>query len=397
MKVGVFVFAVCTLAAMPAVAQSEWLQPGDLTDFSVWNSADFLAHWPARGKEVGGPGITRVVLAQPGALLGLPIHSAGARFVRGEIDSLSIVFLDAGDFFGFQGTNLHGMSPQVGRKTFDETFARDKAALLSGLQAMSGRPPTPFEPGEHGAFRAKALLFHAGNVWPRVLAVDHQLLMVDFFRSEKAARSLKSGALPPAPVMDPRAPRDTAGDKEVDGIPMVVQGNRGYCGVATLAMIGQYAGLQPGVEEYAALSGYQYGETKSPDIRDLCARVAQEAGLHSAREERFDFDRARISIDEGLPVLAFRRWSPQRDYLQTLYTGRMTRGEAGAALPEPNMEDRKSWPGKDAPAHASIVVGYNLPRREVIFTESWGEQTRNRRMRTEELEATSYYAVYFTR
>jgi hypothetical protein len=33
----------------------------------------------------------------------------------------------------------------------------------------------------------------------------------------------------------------------------------------------------------------------------------------------------------------------------------------------------------------------------VIFTESWGEQTRARRMRAEELEGTSYYAVYFTR
>jgi hypothetical protein len=61
------------------------------------------------------------------------------------------------------------------------------------------------------------------------------------------------------------------------------------------------------------------------------------------------------------------------------------------------MEDRHGWPGKDAPAHASVVHGYNLQKHEVIFSESWGEPTRGRRMRAEELEGTSYYAVYFTR
>jgi len=45
-------------------------------------------------------------------------------------------------------------------------------------------------------------------------------------------------------------------------------------------------------------------------------------------------------------------------------------------------------------AHASIVNGYNAQRREVIFTESWSELARNRRMRFEELERTSYLAYY---
>jgi hypothetical protein len=41
-----------------------------------------------------------------------------------------------------------------------------------------------------------------------------------------------------------------------------------------------------------------------------------------------------------------------------------------------------------------VVNGYNAVRREVIFTESWGESARNRRMRIEELEGTSYLAYY---
>ena len=46
----------------------------------------------------------------------------------------------------------------------------------------------------------------------------------------------------------------------------------------------------------------------------------------------------------------------------------------------------------------SKTLTEGIPRaREVVFTESWGQQARNRRMRYEEMEATSYYAVYFSR
>jgi hypothetical protein len=40
------------------------------------------------------------------------------------------------------------------------------------------------------------------------------------------------------------------------------------------------------------------------------------------------------------------------------------------------------------------VNGYNQARGEVIFTESWDERVRNRRMRAEEMEGTSYLSCY---
>ena len=57
--------------------------------------------------------------------------------------------------------------------------------------------------------------------------------------------------------------------------------------------------------------------------------------------------------------------------------------------------ERATWPGDDAPNHASVVTGFNAERGEVVFVESWGEHTRGRRMRFEELEATSYMAFYY--
>lgn len=379
-----------------ASAQQTWAVANDLIDSSVWSAQEFQALW-RHDREEKPFALTRGYLLNPPWLAGIPVQAATARFLGGEVDSLSVVILDAGEYFGFAGANVRGMSAEQARKAFDEEFARYKSRLLVALESMAAKAPVEFQPGERRAFHSKALLFRHGNVWSRVMAVDHQLLMIDFFRSESAARSLKSSALPPSPATNPLSTHDSEGDHVITGIPMVHQGNRGYCGVATLAMIGQFLGLQPGAEEYAALAGFQYGETKSPDIRELCSRVAQEAGVRATRAERFDFNRARASIDLGLPVLTFRRWSAERDYVHTLYSGRLARGETGASLPAPTMEDRHAWPGKDAPAHASVVHGYNLQKREVIFSESWGEPTRGRRMRAEELEGTSYYAVYFTR
>ena len=68
--------------------------------------------------------------------------------------------------------------------------------------------------------------------------------------------------------------------------------------------------------------------------------------------------------------------------------------DPAVTLPKPDLKDRKSWPTRDSYAHSSLVTGYNLARRELIFTESWGERTRNRRMRIEEMEGTAYLTYY---
>jgi hypothetical protein len=59
-------------------------------------------------------------------------------------------------------------------------------------------------------------------------------------------------------------------------------------------------------------------------------------------------------------------------------------------MPIPANLATLQWSG-----HASIINGYNKARDEVIFTESWGENMRNRRMRFEELQATASKLFYF--
>ena len=112
--------------------------------------------------------------------------------------------------------------------------------------------------------------------------------------------------------------------------------------------------------------------------------------LHSTK---FEFQKAQQTIDAGFPVVVFRRWSQERDFLHTAFARRFANDPA-VELPRPDATDQKSWPGKEGYAHASLINGYNAKRREIIFTESWNEAARDRRMRAEEMEATAYLAYY---
>ena len=85
--------------------------------------------------------LTRGHLLNPPWFAGIPVQAGTARFLGGEIDSLSVVILDAGEYFGFAGANVRGMSPEQARKAFDEEFARYKSRLLMALESMAAKAP----------------------------------------------------------------------------------------------------------------------------------------------------------------------------------------------------------------------------------------------------------------
>ncbi|MBP7948381.1 MAG: hypothetical protein KA004_01910 [Verrucomicrobiales bacterium] len=392
-----FVGLLGSTAALSAPADT----PEFLTNAAAWKHPDFTAALTAPEAAADGP-VLRHFWKSPPAIFGVQPHSASARIAHGAIDSLSFAIFDAGTYFGFQNQNITGPVETAHRK-FDAEFHRRLESVRSGLLTASGGREKKFTLGEKNGLTWPARLYACEGTALRLIAVEQQLILLDVFPTVPEALSVRC-----APWLEMRRRRGEefrawlktdglpcAGDREIRGIPMLPQGNRGYCGAAILAMTAHYLGLQTGTEELAVLADFRYGATTSPDIRNLSSQIARAAGVTARRSGKFDYALAKTSIDAGMPVVVFRRWAAERDYLHTLHSNRLKEGGAPARLPEPGMEDRKTWPGKNAPAHASIVHGYNDQRREVIFTESWAVAARSRRMRVEELEATSYYAVYF--
>lgn len=368
---------------------------------AMWRLPDFAKLWSHDAADATAA-VSRGMLGEPVEVFGMRPASITARFVAdGQLHSVCIVALDAGAFFGFGNSNLpRGESFEAAKTRFDKTFSERKQQVVSGLQKLGTQSFGEVNLGERSGLKLKAQLWKGGGTFARVLSYEHQLLQLDFFRTEAEARSLMaaSASRPDKGRVTalPASPSNTTAEHRITGIPMIPQGNRGYCGVAILAMIGAHFGLTAGAEELAAANGFSYGMETNPDIREMFSMIAKEAGVKAQRSPKFDVNAMKRSVDAGMPLVVFRRWAQERDYIHSVYAAQLARGLT-AELPQPGMEDRKSWPGKDAPAHASIINGYRDDKREVVFTESWGQQARNRRMRYEEIEATSYYAVYFSR
>ena len=95
-------------------------------------------------------------------------------------------------------------------------------------------------------------------------------------------------------------------------------------------------------------------------------------------------------IDKGQPIIVSRYFTRDRDAFHTQYARSFKSSRDKNFEAPKELNDRKLWPSPRLHgSHASVIVGYNQARDEVIFTESWGSSARERRMTVKELKATS--------
>jgi len=323
----------------------------------------------------------------------------------GRVESITINYLDAGAYFGFkpQGSAAEGGVPlKEKQRQFKQIYKDlDKDLRVSLAKTCDDRGEVR-QVGRSAFLRGAFLDFPFEDFVIRYAANENHSINVRIIRKD----ALRDDYLDPALEEMPDKKREAAilakvtrspdGDVAIDGVPVFAQGPRPYCAISALGMVTHHLGLRLSVEDLAAGARLKNtGSAAGSKMIELYSAAAQEAGLKVMRAGSFDFERARRAIDEGFPVIVWRRYDAERDRLHTRFALADRTGRAAPVLPEPDDADRATWPGEDAPAHASIVTGYNAERNEVIFMESWGEHTRGRRMRAEELEGTGYMAFYF--
>ncbi|EDY18902.1 hypothetical protein CfE428DRAFT_3560 [Chthoniobacter flavus Ellin428] len=366
-----------------------------LTKSATWTSPEFLALWsrPPSGQ-------TRVCLRYKGnpQIFGVQPEAIQGWFDNGKLTSITITFLDSGAWFGYVPDAEARTVAQTKGPTFITLYKQVSMAVAQGLEQLAGNKGKEVTIGL-GLLKHPARVFHQGDLASRLTLDQDQLVKVSIFPNEEIAaqllsperRALKRDQAAKAFVGEVHALPD--GDRLIETVPVIPQGDRAYCGVSTLAMVMRYLGVGLDTEDYAAAAGIHFGSTVRSKIKETYDAAGETAELHLPKTTKFDFMKAKQSLDAGLPVIVFRRWSQERDYLHTTFARNFAANPA-LELPKPDLNDQKLWPTKDGFAHASVVNGYNEKRREVIFSESWGENVRNRRMRVEELEGTSYLAYY---
>jgi hypothetical protein len=377
-------------------AAPDFPAPDALKSGALWDAPDFLAGWRTQDS-----GIYEEHRVHPGRcqVFGHRAQSVTGLFEGGRLASITIVVLDAGAWFGFVPDSEAKKVAATKGPQFAAVYKQTVADVERGLAALAGAPGRRVPFIDKGVLKHDVLVFRTGDLWTRLTTRDNHLVKLTVTRAEADAVS-PLGALRRTAKKEEQARQFASrvrtaenGDRLLEGVPIFLQGDRAYCGVATLAMAMQFLGLRLDAEDYAVGAGIRFGSTYQSSIREVCEATADAGKLRLPRTTQFEFERARANIDAGFPVIVFRWWSQERDFLHHAFAQRFQK-EPAATLPKPDLNDKRSWPNRNDFAHSSVITGYHPQRREIIFTESWGEHSRNRRMRIEEMEGTVYLAYY---
>lgn len=354
-------------------------------------------------------------LAARPTVFGVPAVMVQARHRSGELDSLAITFADAGSYFGYldeklpSGLTRRQQEAELQRRLsgkqqeFSTFFRETETSLKESLRSLTDKRPRENQIGKTRTLRAEAIDYRKDDLVLRLLVGGERLIRLLIQPARSASRgwldtdrtALSGNDL--GRVYQDHVTRVDNGDIRIDRLPIVPQGYKPYCGLNTLTMAARYFGLHLD-EDWLAVAGkfQNTGSAAGSQIPRLYLAVAKEAGLDLHKSNAFSLDEARGSLDRGLPVVVWRRFSAGRNTIHTRQTLQSSR-DSDFRIPSPDTATRDSWPDDKAPLHASVIVGYNATRQEVLFVESWAGLDIPRRMRTEEMSATAYLTFYFKR
>lgn len=192
---------------------------------------------------------------------------------------------------------------------------------------------------------------------------------------DRAGASVKLSELPARVVRTPD------GDVRIHGIPMVDQGAKGYCVVASAQRLFEYYGIACDMHQLAQIANSDPDRGTSviainEELRRIdhffktrftCFAVRQGNKLVTLVNGRYVGDevpKAKFhdlilkSIDQGIPLL----WAL----------------ELGSYPEDPPLEEQTSG------GHMRMIIGYNRTKKQILFSDSWGEGHECKRMEAED-------------
>jgi hypothetical protein len=187
--------------------------------------------------------------------------------------------------------------------------------------------------------------------------------------SYEAATQARPGASVTLSELPGNVKRSADGGIFVSGIPMVDQGAKGYCVVATVQRLFEYYGIDCDMHQLAQIAGASPESGTNPittneelgaidhlfKTRLECHGLRSQRGLTELVDNKYigdavpeaDFQKiVRKSIDEGVPVL----WGL----------------EVGRFDEDPPLQVQTSG------GHMRMIIGYNEDTGKIIFSDSWG-------------------------
>ena len=203
------------------------------------------------------------------------------------------------------------------------------------------------------------------------------------------------------------------GDVFIPNVPMVDQGAKGYCAVASATRVLQYYGLDVSQHELAQVANAtSYGGTNPDQMMDALKKISGKFGVRvNTLDEMDERDLTRIMKDYNRIAEKTGKKTvriPPRGYYVTVGVLGLMDGEALQAAREKSTNYKRFkdeiidhidqgipllwslmlgvYPEKGIPqlagGHLRLIIGYNEKTDEIIYSDSWGKGHELKRMPT---------------
>ncbi len=349
--------------------------------------------------------------AMPGlTFLGQRVYEVVARFDGEALKGVTVLFYGRGDAGDLQ------------KAAFEELLKTSVAAL----DAYTGKKFTPRGRDATSAVKADGVMWTTDKAqytleysFTKENKARRQEYRAEFIRLEFVPPSEKKTLLmasqpTPKTRMDPRSQvkRDQAtGDVLISTVPMVDQGQKGYCAVACAERMLRYYGVDVDANEVAQIANSSAAGGTSANamfdaLKKLTARFkvrVQSVDDFNARDFQkliADYNRAAKrakaaqipdnnyiidvgAIYESMDAAVLKEVKTKNGSNISRFTRNVqTNIDSGTPLmwcvqlgkfPEPGLP-------QSGGGHMRLIIGYNLKTNEVIYTDSWGRGHEMKRM-----------------
>jgi len=299
----------------------------------------------------------------------VPIQEMFVDFNKaGKFVGVTISIFNRGDAGTIDSDDFNGRMKNVGRHLGQQLEARPnkregnlkRGVLTSGYTWISGRGMAIIEynPGAESGkvefLRMRLAQRDAGGAYAAAM-------------QERAQATVRQSELPKNVIKNPES-----GDVYVSNVPMVDQGGKGYCVVASVQRLFEYYGVACDMHQLAEIAeadperGTSSFETNKQlgsidhlfKMRYSCLGMMStrmelremldpENGYLGELVESDDFQKAiQKHVDAGIPLL----WSL----------------EVGQFQEDPPLAEQASG------GHMRLIIGYNERKKKVLFSDSWG-------------------------
>jgi hypothetical protein len=325
-----------------------------------------------------------------------------------RVTGFSLVFANKGDLFSAKGSGeMHfdkDTPPAKAAAIVKTAMDKDVAAITAALTKTLGAP-TKERIGDSTSVRENMLRWDWRGHSILLADVEGEYVGIQIVPSSFADAGGKVADTVDK-VIKERAlanlEKRENGDVVIGDIPMVDQGPKGYCAPATAERAMRFLGIPADMYIIAnkGNTGFGGGTSMQAIFDGMAKQIRSKNRSADSWQGELKLKELQKHIDKGVPVIwtlfstddfnkvANERTKARKDVTNWAEWKSKITGEAASS---PLRKDKES-------GHVVLIIGYNKDTNEIAFSDSWGENYKERWITLPEAEMVSqgfFYTVGF--